>query len=66
MRGHSIALRIEPEDLGPARRRPYQAQQQTNRGRLACAVRAQVAEDLTLGDFQVEGRQRLHIAVALT
>jgi hypothetical protein len=58
-------LNIEPENGGDAGRRRNQPQEQTNGGRLAGSVRAEVPQHLALHDIQVQIAERNLPSVAL-
>ena len=65
MRLDRLASAVEPEDLGPAGARPGQPQEEANGGGLPGAVGPQVADNLTLGDLEIEVLQGVDVAVAL-
>src|SRR5262249_22509572 len=54
-----IRLSVDTEDLGTAAGRAQQAEEQTDRGRLPGAVRAEVSEHFPARDRQVEVDQRI-------
>src|ERR1022692_503043 len=62
---NGLVLAVEPEDLSAPRGRPGQPQQQANSGGLSGPVRSQVANDLALGDLEVEAEQGIAGAVSL-
>jgi hypothetical protein len=61
----SPALTVEPENLGPARTWPRQPQEQADGGGLAGPVGPEVADDLALGDLQVEVVKSFGLTIAL-
>jgi len=63
--GDRVDRRLDAEDLGPPRRRPDQVEQDAHRCRLAGAIRAKEAEDLALGDLEIELDDAAVLAVAL-
>ena len=65
VRLHRAGLAVEAEDLAAPRRRPREAQHETDRRRLAGAVGAEVADHLPGRDLEVEMIERHHLAEAL-
>jgi len=65
VRGLRITPCVDAEQLGPSGRRPVEAEQQSDRRRLAGAVRAEIAVHLALVDRQVETVEGHRLAVAL-
>src|SRR5262249_30218931 len=53
-----VAPRVEPEDEGPTRRRPDETKEERDGRRLPGPVGAEVAEDLTRLDLEVEAVER--------
>ena len=52
--GNGIAPGIDPEQRRPSGAWTMKAEQKTDRGRLPCAVRAEVAVDLTRLDNEIQ------------
>ncbi len=60
-----VGGRLDAEDLGPPGGRPDEVEQDTHRRRLAGAVGPEEAEDLALGDLEVELDDAAMLAVGL-
>jgi hypothetical protein len=65
VRGDRLRPGVDAEQLGPAGRRAVEPEQESDRGRLAGAVRPEVAVYLALLDDQIELVERDRLAVAL-